>query len=368
MQPMQPMRALTGSDLELLRLAGAANTLKASMNAMLVVVFAFTCGLMSWAVLSGETYGDNTAISTNVALVSLALALAVSFWMWRQWRRTIRPLRAAIEHNEKRIVCGTLTRVEMLPKGRLRYIVDGAAVEVDLLLGVDSRASYMFRRPLDSFLHLTDVAVELHCIALGPDITMLLQAHYPLTPQPTRTERPVDGGDQDRATNEAKSTASTTTGCLFAVLLLIGLALRFATGSTKGAVLGTAALGLCMFAILPFVVLPRLLRARRSTGVVAIEGPVTEIIKSQVRYGKTASSFDVSWYRVGGVLYCPFGAGAEGKADLGQFVKFEFMTGKGRTDNGKLMYFQGLEMPNIIGGADEARTRQRTFVAWVMPM
>jgi hypothetical protein len=344
-------QTLSEQDLQLLRLAGASNAAKTFMYAALLLLFAAICGLMSTMVFSGQTFGDNTAFASGFALFSFCVAIGICAWLWRQWRRRIQPLRASIAGNQKVIVSGTLTQVEMVRKRRLRYVVDGAPVEVDLLLGLENRASYMFDRPLDSFQHLADVEVELHCIALGPDITMLLQAHYPLMPQPTRTERPVDAGDHGRAAAEAKSTATGSTGCLLVFLLLFGLVIGFSTGSTMGAVLGTAALGVCLFAMMPLAALPRLLRARRSRGVITIEGPVTEIIKSQVRYGKTATSFDVFWYRVGGVLYCPFAAGAEGKAGLGQFVKFEFMTGKGRPVDGKLMYFQVLDVPAIIAGS-----------------
>lgn len=346
---MQPTQALSEQDLELLHLARAGNRIKTLLNIALLIYLIGFGGWASSIIFSNGTV-DNGLFAV-ITLVCLAAALAIAFRLFRHWQRVIQPLRSAIASNQKRVISGTLTQVESLPKGRLRYVVDGAPLEVDLLLGIDNRASYILRRQLDSFLHLNDVEVELHRIALGPDVTLLLQAHYTTMPQPVRSARTVDRSDQDRANQEAKSTALKIAGCLAVVLALIGIFLFLNSESARAALFGTLALGLCLTAMIPLVVLPRLLRARRSASVVEIQGLVTEVIKSKVRFGRTASTFDVYWYRVGGVLYCPFGSGVEGKAELGQFVKLEFMNRKGRAGDGKLMYFQVIPGRRVLKGA-----------------
>jgi hypothetical protein len=344
---METTQALTPQDLELLGHGRSSRSLQMALNAMMLVIFLCFGGLGSWALYDGVQFDRDVPIFASLAAIGFLLALAACFWMWRRWRRQIRPLRMAVAANRKRVVAGMLTLVERLPRGRLRYTVNGEAFEVDLLLGLDTRATYLFGRPLESFRHLSDVTVELHTIALGPDVTLLLQADYPQTPPIARTERPTGTADVDRVVKEAKSNALTTVGVgSFVLLLVLGIG-RWATGSwgLTVAMVVLSAIGLAI--ILPLVVLPRVWHARRSTGLVAIEGLVTEVMSSRVRYGR-GSSFTVLWYRVGGALLCPGGFGVEGgPAEPGDRVKFEFMTRKGLRGDGRLMHFQTVA-PHVV--------------------
>jgi hypothetical protein len=336
---MESTHALTEQDRDLLRHARYARSVQTGLNVMLALVFTLSGGLVCFALYAGVQFDRDIPIYISIAVVCFALALGLWFWIARQRRRLILPLHQAIESGQKRVVCGMLTLVERLPDGRLRYTIDGEAFEVDVLLGLDTRMSYLFGRSLDSFRHLNDVAVELHSVALGPRITLLLQVQYPGTPPITRSERLTDAGDRSRAVARAKTNTLNTLGALCLVVPVIFVIGRMATGSTGFTVGVTVFLVICLLLMLPFIVLPPVLRAYRSTGSIAIEGLVTEVMTGRVRYGRS-TSITMEWYRVGGMLFCPAGVGVEGKAGPGDLVKFEYVTRKRGHGDGKLMYFE----------------------------
>lgn len=304
------------------------------------------CGLLFWMAFSSGTSSDDRLFPACMALVLLGAACGSGYWIWRR-RRVPRLSRDAIARNQKRVVRGMLSKVEIVADGRLRYVIDDAAVEVDLLLGLGATMSYLLQRPIRNFQYLDDMVVELHCVALGPDITLLLQAQYPFAKPATRTERPVQPDDRDRAGKEVKMVAIVAPCLCFIVPLLAWMIGRVEPALAVALGVFTAFI---VAVTLPFIVLPRLLRARRSAGVVTVEGPVTEIVSSRVLIGRTTSA-TVLWYRVGGVMFCPFGAGVDGgPAELGQVARFEFMARKGRRGDGMLMNFQTGEKLGATGG------------------
>lgn len=335
---MNSTQALTAQDLALLRCASAGRALLTGLAVGLLLCFGVAGVRMAHSLVTDSLQGDSLVVSSCIAGACLAVAVAISLWMFRRRRRITQPLRAAVRQDQKRILRGRLKKVEILPRGRLRYTLGDEAIQVDLLLGESIRASHIFGRPLESFEHLNDMVVELHCIEIGTDIVLLLQVHYPETQSAARSERPATASDRGRADNLSRSVALAMAGAGLLAVLVTSLAVRHPAVAVI--VVGSIA-AIVWAATMLFFVLPRRARARRSATVATITGPVTEIISARIQHGRTAVSFDVRWYRIGGTLFCPTGAGVDDvKAQLGQLVKYEFLVDERRPGTGVFTAFE----------------------------
>jgi hypothetical protein len=342
---MEPTYALTEQDRELLGNAILAGKLQTAMGVAWTVTFAVFSGGLAAGLLTGEMFDDHKLGFSVTGLCFFVLMIVAASWTWRHRRRTMRPMREAIARNQKHVVRGTLTRVETLdwPRNRLRYFIDGEAVEVELLLKIDSRKSYTFNLKLGRFEYPDNVPVELHCIVLGPDITLLLQAQYPDTPQATRTVRPVGASDLAWVRKKIRFVLIVMAGIGCFLTMVIGLGARSSYTPRELAVVLAAIWILTLF----FFVSPTQRQARNNAKVVVIEGPVTEIVSAHVRIGR--NGMDLQWYRVGGALFCPEGADVRGgPAKLGQQVTFEFMTRDGRGSDGRFMNFRTGALPDVV--------------------
>ncbi|RZI73566.1 MAG: hypothetical protein EOP80_11990 [Variovorax sp.] len=325
--PLEPQ------DVELLRRVGAGSRFGQTTLAVGSVLLAGCAGAFF---SMGRETASAPALSLAMYASGLVVLLATPGLLWFVRRRNLRAAAAIderIAQGQKFIVQGMLREATAVVPGRVRYVVDGHALDTFPVLGLDTPGSHVPGRMLRTFTALANTPVELHCVGWNQDAYLLLRAHYPQTRQPVRSRRAATAADRRRAGRANRRFVAFVALGLGALVLVIAWQSGFDASLT--AFIG-GYMALVWALVLALSALPGWLRARRLTHWHTVQGPVTEILVSPVSTGK--NSVDASWYRIDGQTFSSFDVG--GTAQLGNQATIEWLGSERGEDGGRVVSLQ----------------------------
>ena len=325
--PLEPQ------DVELLRRVGASSRVSESTLAVGSVLLA-GCAIAFF--LMGRETASAPGLSLAMDASGLVVLLATPALLWfvrRRNRRAATAIDVRIAQGQKFVVQGTLQEATAVAPRRVRYVVEGHAVDTFPVLGLDTPGSHLPGRTLRTFTALANTPVELHCVGWNQDAYLLFRAHYPQTRQPVRSRRAATAADRRRAGHANRRFVAFAALGLGALVLVIAWQSGFDAGLS--AFIG-GYMALIWALVFALSALPGWLRARRLTHWHTVEGPVTEIFVSPVSTGK--NSVDASWYRIDGQAFSSFDVG--GSAQLGNQVTVEWLGGERGEDGGRVVSLQ----------------------------
>lgn len=220
-------------------------------------------------------------------------------WGWTRWRqkRLWQPLRAAVAQGHKQVLRGRLSAVEALDDGRLRYVVDGQAVELLPLAGPLEPHAVPHDARVRGLLALRDVDVALHWIARGPD-RLLLELQLPDQPAPTQAVRETAADDLRHAHRQARQLLG-----FFAVLVPVIALVVASQAGFEARTLGLV-LGMCAVTWLLMGGIARLLARQQRlqcTHMHTFTGTLSEQFSTVSQIGNRPAQIWL-WYRIGGYL------------------------------------------------------------------
>lgn len=289
---MSKYQTLSAEDRQLIRKLSQFKYINALPAILIGAAFVLTFIIIGCAVLPDIL---DEALSTGLFLgIFPGLGMLSFTWGMLKRRKVIRMFEEIIQRDEKVVVRGVLSSVEVVNSRLLRYNTSEGSREVYIPLALaEGFMAYSYERRLESIDTFVQQQVALHIVTIQPGIDVLLRADYENMTY-RETVEPITEEEKDKFIRRFWSDMSIV-GIILGVVCV--LFLIFSGGHPGVLLILGGIILLLVLLIAGFYVMPTMLALKKADAKKVIITEISEHLVAWAQNGKSATRH--SWYRLG---------------------------------------------------------------------